>query len=204
MDALFDSPGMWITLGKLAALIALTCLVLLWIAGVVWALNDARQRSSGTALATLAGVLAGAFFLPGILAYIAIRPRETLADAAEQRLSMDLAAQQMMLAARCPQCSRSVGDDFAYCPFCTMAIQDPCSACSRMMRPEWVMCPSCGQRPQTGVRVEERPNTPRLPELEPAGARPSFTGVPVTNAAPLAGITLTSAQYSGSDALHGS
>ncbi|MBI3269902.1 MAG: Flp pilus assembly complex ATPase component TadA [Planctomycetes bacterium] len=45
--------------------------------------------------------------------------------------------------AKCPNCRRSIEEDFAQCPFCGCSLRKQCPSCGQSVRPEWSMCPYC-------------------------------------------------------------
>jgi RNA polymerase subunit RPABC4/transcription elongation factor Spt4 len=45
---------------------------------------------------------------------------------------------------KCPNCSQSVGADFAFCPHCGFNLLPACPNCKRAVEPSWRMCPTCG------------------------------------------------------------
>jgi RNA polymerase subunit RPABC4/transcription elongation factor Spt4 len=170
-----DQLGIWMTVVKAGGFLLVSCFVLLWLAGIVWAFNDAAKRSRGGMLQIVGVTLAAVFFVPGILAYLAIRPSETLADAAEQRMALEFAAQQVMLTPRCTTCARSVREDFSHCPYCASVLQERCDSCEHLLKQEWVTCPFCGVAPtreRTAAALRERPQTAEQPRMRPAAGRP--------------------------------
>lgn len=43
----------------------------------------------------------------------------------------------------CPQCRKSVRDDFAICPYCRASLQTSCPNCKRAVQADWQAFPYC-------------------------------------------------------------
>lgn len=46
--------------------------------------------------------------------------------------------------AACPKCSKPVGRNFTFCPFCLEHIRSACRNCGRAVEANWKGCPDCG------------------------------------------------------------
>jgi hypothetical protein len=44
----------------------------------------------------------------------------------------------------CPQCGKTVGGRFAFCPYCGASRSASCPKCRSAVEPEWPYCPHCG------------------------------------------------------------
>ena len=44
----------------------------------------------------------------------------------------------------CPNCGKSIGKNFTFCPFCLGHIKNICKSCGRAVEPGWKGCPDCG------------------------------------------------------------
>jgi len=103
------------------------------------------------------------FSLPGLLVYMILRPKETLADQYERALEEEALLQDIEDRLVCPGCQRKVEPDFMVCPSCQTMLKTRCRACDRLLHPKWQVCPYC-----------TTPVTPALPERiseTPAAAR---------------------------------
>lgn len=143
---------------------------LLWLSMVVWAFRDIRDRTQDAFTQMVATLLVLIFSLPGLLLYLILRPRETLAEAYERSLEEEAILQELEDQRACPNCKRRVQEEFVICPFCTYQLKEPCSGCGKPLSYAWAACPFCA--------------TPRSSPAESAGAlsetserapRPSFT-----------------------------
>ena len=112
---------------------------------VVWTWNDIRARSRDTAVRLLAPLMTMVFNLPGLLLYMILRPRETLAEAYERELESEALLQDMDRQDVCPQCGYATQPDFVVCPLCQTEVSHACLSCGRLLQLNWRACPHCGQ-----------------------------------------------------------
>jgi RNA polymerase subunit RPABC4/transcription elongation factor Spt4 len=116
----------------------------LWFSLVIWTFRDIRARSRDIFAVLLATLLVLVGFLPGLLLYILLRPRETLAEQYERSLEEEALLQDIEDRRICPSCHEAVEDDFLICPNCSTRLKNQCSNCNRLMKLEWNVCPYCG------------------------------------------------------------
>ncbi len=131
---------------ELAFLIArLTLLSLVagaWLAPAAWVAADARAR--GSHLGRI-----GLLPLAGPVAWLLLRPDETLADRRLRRARRRWLEEQ--LGEYCLHCRTPVKDDFRCCPGCGEELRRSCG-CGRLLRAHWVVCPWCATEP-AGARA---------------------------------------------------
>jgi hypothetical protein len=113
----------------------------LWIALCYWTFLDARRRSSSLAIQIAAPMLVISFFIPGLLVYLLVRPRTTIAERSEARLQLALALEY---AGQCPNCRGHVREDYILCPACSFTLRSSCGRCSHALERTWSQCPYCG------------------------------------------------------------
>jgi hypothetical protein len=167
----FGNSDLLVAILRFMAVIFVAYAVVLWAGAILWVHNDARQRSRDPALAVLGTSLAAFFFIPGVLLYLAARPRETLAEAQERQLTLELTAQHMVTTPRCSGCGRAVQEEFVRCPYCATTIRERCESCDRLLLSGWILCPYCGER----VRAVQ-PEVPSFAARNRApGRRPAKT-----------------------------
>ena len=70
LNDLLSTLGVW----------GMTYIVALWIALIYWAYRDAQARIKRPLVQILASLLVVAFFIPGILIYLVVRPTSTLEE----------------------------------------------------------------------------------------------------------------------------
>lgn len=127
-----------------------------WVALIVWTIRDIRARSRDIFAQLLAVLLVALFPLIGLLLYLLMRPKETVAEAYDRALEEEALLQSLEERATCPKCHSKVEKDFILCPVCYQSLKKPCQECGRLLALEWEVCPYCG-------RMSEQPPPPPLP-----------------------------------------
>mgnify|MGYP003862298135 CR=1 FL=1 len=135
-----------------------------WISVVIWAFRDIRSRTRdlfAQVLATLLVLLFTPFLGAGLVLYLLLRPKETLAQAYERALEEEALLRDIEQQAACPRCQRPVKEDWQVCPSCRQPLKVVCAYCKRLMAPDWVICPYCAHEPAPpSQRPEAAPTTP--------------------------------------------
>lgn len=127
---------------------------------VVWTARDIASRSRDWLSRVLAVLLVLAFNVPGLILYLVLRPRETLAEVYGRALEEEALLQDIEDQASCPSCRRRVAQDYAICPYCRAALKNRCSSCNRLLSQSWEVCPYCGQEQAKAARpARARPAT---------------------------------------------
>jgi RNA polymerase subunit RPABC4/transcription elongation factor Spt4 len=116
----------------------------LWLSLVIWTFRDMRARSRDIFAATLAALVVAVLLLPGLLIYLILRPRETLAEAYQRALEEEALLQQIENRPVCPGCQRNIEPDWMVCPSCHTHLRKVCINCGRLNELNWDMCPYCG------------------------------------------------------------
>lgn len=138
-------------------------LLALWFVLIVWTYRDIEARSKSVVTQVFSTLLVVLFFVPGVLLYLILRPKETLDQAFQRSLEEEYLLQDLEELPRCPACHRQVQDDFVLCPHCQAQLREPCPSCSRLVDLRWSVCPYCAA-PQRG---QPEP----LPKVEMPAAR---------------------------------
>jgi hypothetical protein len=148
---------------------------ILWLSAIVWAYRDVRERTRDSVSQAVAVLLVLFFSVAGLLLYLILRPRETLAEAYERSLESEALLQELEDQQACPTCRRRVERDFIVCPHCRTHLRDPCPACGKALSFAWTACPYCGAErgrqaaaAVTGSIVEEPAAPPTEPQAAPA------------------------------------
>jgi RNA polymerase subunit RPABC4/transcription elongation factor Spt4 len=140
-------------------------LTAVWVSAVIWAFRDIRARSRDIFAQILATLMVFLFFplfpLPGLLLYLMLRPRETLAEIYERTLEEEALLQGIEERLACPGCNRRIEEDFLVCPACHTRLKKGCVACDRRLHLRWTICPYCGadQTTKTAPSLQPRPVT---------------------------------------------
>jgi hypothetical protein len=143
MLAIWDD-GVWQDLLTLAGIGLGAYLVVMWIAALMWTYRDVQTRTRDQFTQMMSLLLVAVFNLPGLLIYLVLRPKQTLADMYDRQLEAEALLHELQEQATCPACRRKVADDFLACPYCRSALRTPCESCSKPMMSSWVLCPYCG------------------------------------------------------------
>jgi RNA polymerase subunit RPABC4/transcription elongation factor Spt4 len=132
-------------------------LLALWFVLIVWTYRDIEARSGSVLTQVFSTLLVVLFFIPGVLLYLLLRPKDTLDLAFQRSLEEEYLLQDLEDLPHCPTCHRNVADDFTLCPHCHTQLRQPCSNCSRLVDMRWNVCPYCAA-PQHG----QTEGTPRV------------------------------------------
>ncbi|HEU5431459.1 MAG TPA: zinc ribbon domain-containing protein [Thermomicrobiales bacterium] len=133
-------------------------LIALWFVLIVWTYRDIEGRSGSVLTQVFSTLLVVLFFIPGVLLYLLLRPKDTLDQAFQRSLEEEYLLQDLEDLPHCPTCHRNVADDFTLCPHCHTQLRQPCSNCSRLVDMRWNVCPYCASpqhgQPEGAPRVE--------------------------------------------------
>jgi RNA polymerase subunit RPABC4/transcription elongation factor Spt4 len=128
----------------LAATIYLGIIVIVfWIAMIVWAYRDMKVRSRDMIGRLLVALLVALLNIPGLLVYLLLRPRETLAEAYERSLEEEALLQDIEEKPVCPTCGIRTQDNWQVCPSCHTRLKKLCIQCNRLLELSWNLCPYC-------------------------------------------------------------
>lgn len=141
--AIWDD-GAWQDAARIAVIGLIAYALVLWVGALVWTYRDVSSRTRDPFTQAISLLLVIVFNLPGLLLYLILRPKETLADAYDRRLEAEALLQEIQEQAACPTCRRKVESEFVACPFCRTTLRTPCESCRKPMSSSWVLCPFCG------------------------------------------------------------
>lgn len=137
-------PGAWLTAAQFAGLIIGTYIIILWVALVAWTYRDIRSRSTDGMTQAVCTALVAAFFVPGLLLYVAVRPQETLAEVYSRKIEEEAFLREIQRQAACPSCRRSIEANYNTCPNCAATLRVACESCGEPVAMSWIACPDCG------------------------------------------------------------
>ena len=158
-------------------------LVILWLTLCVWTFRDIQSRTRDIVAQVFATLLVIFFNIPGVLLYILVRPKETLAQGYERSLQEEYMLQDLEEREICPTCRVKTQPDFMFCFNCRTRLRRECNNCSSLIKIKWASCPFCGtpqkSRPRDGVAERvglgaPRPTRPR-PQTQPVGTALTVT-----------------------------
>lgn len=123
--------------------IGIAYLLAVWFAVVAWTFRDIESRSRSVFTQVFSTLLVVLFFVPGLLLYLILRPKETLDQAFQRALEEEYLLQDLDDLPLCQGCQRAVDPEFVICPHCQTRLRGPCPACSRLIDLRWSVCPYC-------------------------------------------------------------
>ena len=145
-------------------------LIATWFVLAVWTFRDIESRSRSVITQVFSTLLAVFFWIPGVLLYLLLRPKETLDEAYQRSLEEEYLLQDLEELPLCPNCNHFVHDDWQICPHCNTQLREPCPACERLVDLRWDICPYCGeqQRGREGARPEPSEAADRDQWIDPS------------------------------------
>lgn len=150
-------------------------LAALWLAMIIWTNRDMRARSRDPLAQLFVTAIVALLNVPGLLIYLMLRPRETLADTYERSLEEEALLQEIEEKPTCPGCGQRVHANWQVCPSCHTKLKKGCYKCGQSLELAWNICPYCAT-PQAALPVDDvvatRPltETTRGPMAQPAPA----------------------------------
>ncbi len=118
-------------------------LAALWMGLVLWTFRDMRGRSRDTFAQGAAALMVAVLNIFGLLIYLLLRPRETLAEAYERSLEEEALLQGIEEKPVCPGCGRPAEARWQVCPHCHTRLKKQCAVCGEMLDLPWTLCPYC-------------------------------------------------------------
>lgn len=125
-------------------LLPLALLGLAWLGPAAWMYRDAGQRLRGRQRPLQAFVAGAALPLVAPLAWLLLRPLETLEERAERELSLRHLRQLLEPEDRCLVCRTPVESRYVCCPTCATELRRRCGSCAEPVEFTWSACPYCG------------------------------------------------------------
>lgn len=169
--AIWDD-GVWQDAALFASIILGAYVLVVWVAAMLWVYRDAASRTRDQAMQAIAVLVVFVFNLPGLILYLIVRPKETLAERYDRQLEAQALLHEIQDKATCPSCRRKIEEDFLSCPYCRATLRMACENCSRALATGWVVCPYCGaergaqRAPQPKAPVVAASTTPASPDGE--------------------------------------
>ena len=147
-----------------------------WIAMGIWTFNDIRSRTRDWLAIALASLLVLVFPLVGLVLYIMVRPRDTLADVFDRALEEESLLRELEATLSCYSCGLPVQESWNFCSNCHSQLRFACASCGKAMRHEWSICVHCGadqleQGPMGGEGQINSGNRPGVSAAEANAAR---------------------------------
>ena len=118
-------------------------LIALWVSMIIWTFRDVRSRSRDVFAIALATLMVVVFGPLGLLLYMLLRPKETLAEIYERSLEEEALLQDLEQRAVCPGCRRRIEEAWQVCPDCHTILKKTCLNCGQLLHLRWNICPYC-------------------------------------------------------------
>ena len=159
--------------------------VAFWIALVIWTLRDIRSRTRDFFAWLLAGLLVLILGPIGLLLYLLLRPKHSLAEVYDRQLEEEALLRDITARRACPKCQTVTEPEWLICPICATELRRTCAACGKPLELNWVACPYCraaaGQSKPSGtvpsgqpaLFPEQEPYQAESPNLQPPDAVPA-------------------------------
>ena len=167
--------------------------VAFWIGLAVWTLRDIRSRTRDIfawILATLLVLIAGPI---GLLLYMLMRPRETLAQVYDRQLEEEALLRDITVRRACPSCRAVTEPDWLICPQCRTQLRRTCTECSRPLELDWAACPYCTTPVPEKARRGARPPVVATTKAQPQESTLCISAGRVENSAEVGSATQWSA-----------
>jgi RNA polymerase subunit RPABC4/transcription elongation factor Spt4 len=151
LDSLFETINKIINspLWTLALYVLAFCLVVLWLALVLWTYKDARKRVEDPVVVGVAVLTSLVLPFMGTVIYAILRPAEYLVEVRERELEVRAMEQELQIMRACPSCGELIKPEYVACPSCRRTLRSTCPSCDRVQEPSWKLCPYCGYDPRT-------------------------------------------------------
>ncbi len=143
-----------------------------WLGMVLWTLRDMRARSRDVLAQGAATLMVAVLHVFGLILYLMLRPRETLAEAYERSLEEEALLQGIEEKPVCPGCGRPSNVLWQVCPHCHTRLKKPCTNCGHLLDLAWNLCPFCATQQSTGS--ESRQQQGRRSERRRAESQPEY------------------------------
>jgi hypothetical protein len=140
--AIWDD-GVWQDAALVAAIVVIAYIAVMWVAALVWTYRDIQARTRDVTAHMMAVAVVFLFNLPGLLLYLILRPKDTLAEAYDRRLEAEALLHELREQPTCPTCRRRVSEEFVACPYCRAVLRTACESCGKGLASGWVVCPFC-------------------------------------------------------------
>jgi len=157
---------------------AVTFFVIFWLSTVMWTFRDVRARTQDFLSQILATVLAAIFPIAGLLIYMILRPRQTLAEIYERQLEEESLLAEMTERQTCNNCHARVESDFQICPSCGQKLKRSCPKCERLLELRWMFCPYCATSLGSASLAPSVPNMPGMGAMPMPPGGPMPPGMP--------------------------
>lgn len=151
-----------------AVMAALT--VAFWVSLAIWTFRDIRSRTRDFFAWLLAVLLVLGLGPIGLLLYLLLRPKETLAEVYDRQLEEEALLRDITQRRACPNCQAVTEADWLVCPHCRTELRHTCVSCGKPLELNWVICPYCATPAAEGKLSDNGHYTQTAVEIVSSGA----------------------------------
>jgi RNA polymerase subunit RPABC4/transcription elongation factor Spt4 len=137
-------------------------LIATWFVLAIWTFRDIESRSRSVVTQVFSTLLVVLFWVPGMMLYWLLRPKETLDEAYQRSLEEEYLLQDLQEMPLCPTCHHFVEDEWQICPHCSTQLREPCQTCNHPIDLRWDVCPYCGT--EHHAHIHEKRDVAAVPE----------------------------------------
>ncbi len=119
-------------------------LIATWFVLAIWTFRDIEARSRSVITQVFSTLLVVLFWVPGLMLYWLLRPKETLDEAYQRSLEEEYLLQDLEEMPLCPTCHHFIEDEWQLCPHCNTQLRESCESCGHLIDLRWEICPYCG------------------------------------------------------------
>jgi RNA polymerase subunit RPABC4/transcription elongation factor Spt4 len=119
-------------------------LIATWFVLAIWTFRDIEARSRSVITQVFSTLLVILFWVPGLMLYWLLRPKETLDEAYQRSLEEEYLLQDLEEMPLCPTCHHFIEDEWQLCPHCNTQLRESCESCGHLIDLRWDICPYCG------------------------------------------------------------
>jgi RNA polymerase subunit RPABC4/transcription elongation factor Spt4 len=145
-------------------------LVAFWIGFAVWTFRDIRSRTRDVFAWLLAVILVLALGPLGLLLYLLLRPKDTMAAVYDRQLEEEALLREITERRACPRCQTVTEPEWLICPQCQTQLRQTCLNCGKPLELNWVACPYCTTPVAEPEYLDNRRYAPPVASTEPVGA----------------------------------
>lgn len=164
--------GSWQATLRFLVAAVVTYAFAVWLAMIWWTFRDSRERTRDPFYQVLAVFLVVLFNVAGLIIWLMMRPRRTLAEEYASTLEEEALLQELEDLKACPTCNRRVTDEFIVCPACQSQLKEPCARCAKPLNYSWTACPYCALPRRAAVAPPQRRSIARAADESATEALP--------------------------------
>jgi hypothetical protein len=129
--------------------------IFFWVIVIGWVWTDAGERSTNISFKVLSALLVAILNIPGLIIYLIIRPKQTIAEIYWSDLERRYLKYETAELGDCYECGFQLQPGFVNCPNCSAVIKVKCDGCGVFIDKDWRYCPFCSAKNNSNPKVED-------------------------------------------------